>query len=338
MAETVAFTMIDPYMPQAIGRATSSGDVDKLEGEIAARIVVDQRASRGARLAEHTFVGFTAIMDKPVWPDSIGPTVIVEQVTPAAVEAIHQPRNPHMETIARATKAVHGRMPIKTVATKAAPEAALSIDAAMREVQGKFIERLEAAGLDREIVLGILELVNLTAEAKVVQQQLAAKRDELAVVEGVKASPGGRVIASDPMEPLSASELGERLGLHEQTVRAREREGKLFSILREGRKRGQEFPAFQAMAGMAGKPLEDTLAALVPAGQAHPVSGPEAYGFLTSPTDLLAGLSPVEVLLGRQLSSRALDTHAAAVLKDTCEARLQLVVETARAMAGSENA
>ena len=80
-------------------------------------------------------------------------------------------------------------------------------------------------------------------------------------------------------------------------MRVRERAGELFSVLRTGRKRGREYPAFQAWSGIAGKPLAKVLAAL---GSA---SGAVAYGFFTSPTDLLGGVTPIEVLIGKLTNS-----------------------------------
>lgn len=332
MANPVAFTTLDPGLPKAIERVTSNFDLDRLELEIARTMVVGRHGSRAVET-----VAFATTAGEAVWPESVGVRLTASQEVAAAIAAADAvlALDSQVDAITRmATSAVHGASPRKAAAGSAA-----SIDDAMRHVQSDFVDRLESAGLGREIALAVLELVNVTADAKVVQQQIVSKRVELAG-NAAAATTGSsvRVVASDPMQPLSANELGERLGLHEQTVRTREREGKLFSILRAGRQRGQEFPAFQALPGVVGKPLEDTLAALVPAGQTRPVTGPEAYGFLTSPTDLLADLSPVEVLLGRQLSPRAIGTAAADVLAYTPEVRLQLVVDTARAMAASDNA
>lgn len=327
MANPVAFTTLDPHVPEAIEGATSAIDLDKLEHEIVKRMVVGQPGVQwggaGPGFAPPILPGWTINVDSAAAPTDI------------AAAGLSTSYGRQLGRISSAMSALMHDTPPRM----AAPSDVASIDDAMRHVQSAFVERLESAGLGREVVLALLELVNVTADAKVVQQQLVTKRVELAnATAAAKTGSSVRVVASDPMEPLSASQLGERLGLHEQTVRTREREGKLFSILRAGRQRGQEFPAFQALPGVVGKPLEDTLTALAPAGQIRPVSGPEAYGFLTSPTDLLDDLSPVEVLLGRQLSSRALGAEAAAVLGYTPEVRLQLVVDTARAMAASDNA
>lgn len=140
----------------------------------------------------------------------------------------------------------------------------------------------------------------------------------------------------DADQALSAAEIANVLEVSEQTVLRWERDGLLFAILRSGRQRGPEFPAFQTWPGVVGDPLKRTLAALVPPGNTGPVSGPVAYGFLTSPTYLLAGLAPVEVLVGRMLGPRILEVRAGEVLERPAESRLQLVLKTARTIAMSD--
>ena len=239
------------------------------------------------------------------------------------------------------------------------------IDEALERMQRDCASTLERAGLSPEAVAMILTLVNVTADARSAKQQIARKRDDLEREAQVQASiddprpsvPDADVrsafaakrdalrergsvdlplsAAEDPLEPLSAAGLGARLTLHEQTVRTRERDGKLFSILRAGRRRGQEFPAFQAWPGVAGEPLERALAGLVPEGETAPVSGPQAYGFFTSPTYLLADLAPLEVLIGRALSERELSAAAQAALALPAPERVELVVKTARTIAAT---
>ena len=89
---------------------------------------------------------------------------------------------------------------------------------------------------------------------------------------------------------------------------------------------------------MAGEPLERTLAALAPPGEKGTASGTAAYGFLTSPIDLLGDLAPMEVLLGRQLGPRQIAAVSRALLASNPKERLNLVLMTARAIAGSEDA
>ncbi|WP_157360078.1 hypothetical protein [Caldimonas brevitalea] len=135
---------------------------------------------------------------------------------------------------------------------------------------------------------------------------------------------------TDSRAALSASDLGRALGgLSDETVRQRERAGELFSILRPGRKRGREYPAFQAWTGIAGEPLNRVLAAL---GRPN---GPSAYLFFTSPIDLLGGLTPIEALLGRLPLARDLEPEAADLLGRTAEERLSSVLRAAEAEAAT---
>jgi HAD domain in Swiss Army Knife RNA repair proteins len=137
----------------------------------------------------------------------------------------------------------------------------------------------------------------------------------------------------DPVAPLTASELGRALGgLGEEVVQQRERAGKVFSIYRPTRERGREYPAFQSWPTIAGEPLERVLAAL---GR---VSGADAYGFFTSPTDLLAGLTPIEALLGHQLSPRSLESGADKLLASASTERLGAVEKAAIAIAAQLSA
>jgi hypothetical protein len=110
------------------------------------------------------------------------------------------------------------------------------------------------------------------------------------------------------VQPLSAAGLGRELGgLSDETVRQRERKGELVSVLRPGRKRGREYPVFQTGPGIAGSPLTQVLAARESA------SGTAAYGFFTSPSDLLGGLTPIEALTGKLTNPHDLETRGAGV-------------------------
>lgn len=162
------------------------------------------------------------------------------------------------------------------------------------------------------------------------------KMDNLTAGAPLGHEPARETIAADPVAPLSAAELGVLLGESEQSVRSRENSGELFSIWRASRNRGQEYPTFQAWPGVVGDSLTQILAALVPLGQPHPVGGTAAYGFFTSPTDLLGGLSPLELLLGRVIGSRHVDRHAIQALQGDHPTRLELVIETARTIAASD--
>ena len=210
------------------------------------------------------------------------------------------------------------------------------IDEALARMQADCARTLEHAGLAPDVVSMILTLVNVTADARSAKQQITLKQRALQQSDAMATAPARRAAAEeDPLEPLSAFDIGARLALHERTVRTRERDGKLFSILRAGRRRGQEFPAFQAWPGVAGQPLERALEALMPNGGAAPVSGPQAYGFFTSPTYLLGELAPLEVLFGRALSERGLSAAAQAALALNAAERVELVVKTARTIAAA---
>jgi hypothetical protein len=66
-----------------------------------------------------------------------------------------------------------------------------------------------------------------------------------------------------------------------------------------------------------------TLAALTPQ------NGAVTYGFFTSATDLLVGLSPIEVLLGKPLTAREFDADATRLLNAPKEDRLVAVEKAA---------
>lgn len=137
----------------------------------------------------------------------------------------------------------------------------------------------------------------------------------------------------EPMEGLSAAELGQQLGgLGDEAVRSRECQGKLFCVLEPGRKRGNLYPAFQAWPGITGTPLESVLATLSAAGVTH---GSVIHAFFAGTTDLLGGLTPVEALLGRLTSPRALDPQSIEFLDRPAQERLEYVNGVAKAYAAT---
>jgi hypothetical protein len=207
------------------------------------------------------------------------------------------------------------------------------IDAALRKVTDAHVAALRDAGLSGEVLEVLQSLLDVTVETRLLQRELEIGRAALPVGrDGGKSapSPTGR----DPAAPLSAAELGQALGgLSDETVRLRERAGELFSILRPGRKRGREYPAFQAWPGISGDPLAMLLQVL---GRPN---GTVAYGFFTSRSDLLAGLTPVEVLLGDTAdSSRAADDDALRLLQAKAAARFEAVKSAAEAHAALQSA
>jgi hypothetical protein len=127
---------------------------------------------------------------------------------------------------------------------------------------------------------------------------------------------------------MTASELGKALGdVTDETVRLREKSGELFAILPPGRKKGRKYPAFQAWPEVVGAPLRKVLAAL------EPVDGTAALLFLTGVSDLLAGLTPLECLLGRTTFDRNLDRQAELLLSKPTQERHDVVVKAAKTQA-----
>lgn len=206
------------------------------------------------------------------------------------------------------------------------------IDEALRKTTQAHVEALGQAGLAAPVLELLQSWVEVTVDARVLQRQIELKRAIDSVQGQSTLRPSAAPIA-DPTEPRSAAELGQALGgLSDETVRQRERAGELFSILRPGRKRGREYPAFQAWPGIAGEPLAQILAAL------GPVSSTVAYGFFTSPTDLLGGLTPIEATLGRLTSPRSLEAPTQALLAAAPPQRLAAVVKAAQAHAALQAA
>ena len=203
------------------------------------------------------------------------------------------------------------------------------IDEALKKSTRAHKEALGKAGIPSSVLDLLQSWVEVTVDARVVQRQIELKR----AVESAQVQLVPQVSAvsqADPVQPLSASELGQALGgLSDETVRQRERSGELFSILRPGRKRGREYPAFQGWAGVAGSPLTDVLAALGPA------TSTAAYGFFTGPTDLLGGLTPIEALIGRLTTQRHLDAETQDLLVASSDERLQAVIKAAEAYAAT---
>lgn len=206
------------------------------------------------------------------------------------------------------------------------------IERALQKSSAAHIKALSRAGLDAPIVDLLRSWVEVIVDARTLQRQLEFQR--LAQAFQPKSEQQAvQTLGEDPVAALTAAELGAALGgLGDETVRQRERAGKLFSILRPGRKRGREYPAFQAWPEVAGEALESTLVALGGAG------GTAAYGFFTSPTDLLGGLTPIETLIGRLTSTRAVAPESRSLLAAPAAARREAVLQAARAHAAQISA
>ena len=182
------------------------------------------------------------------------------------------------------------------------------------------------AGLPTTVLAPLESWLELEVDARVMEQYLEFQRLVDVTAPDVVFQPD--VAAADPVEPLTAAALGQALGnLSDETVRARERAGELFSILRPGRKRGREYPAFQAWPAIAGQPLAQVLEIL----RAH--SATAAYGFFTSPNQELANLTPIEVMIGRITHPRELPPDATVLLEAPHTERLESVLETAQGYA-----
>lgn len=203
----------------------------------------------------------------------------------------------------------------------------LVIDEALKKTSQVHVEALARAGIAAPVLELLQSWFEVTVDARVVQHQIELQR-AIDGLQGELTTSEDVVATADPTESLSAAELGQALGgLTDETVRQRERAGELFSILRPGRKRGREYPAFQAWQGIAGQPMSKVMSALGGA------SSTAAYGFFTSPTDLLGGVTPIEAMLGRLTTPRRIDPSARALLDASDEERLQAVIKAAQAHA-----
>lgn len=134
------------------------------------------------------------------------------------------------------------------------------------------------------------------------------------------------VLGADPMEGLSAVELGVALGnLDFAAVCREEKAGRLFSVVR-GRAGRREYPAFQAWSGIAGTPLCQVL------DQLGEITPSDAYGFFAGTTEILDGLTPIEVLTGKLVVARCLDEDAHELQACRRECRLEAVLNYAQTL------
>jgi hypothetical protein len=225
-----------------------------------------------------------------------------------------------------------------------------ALDDALRDAGAEYKTALSASGLPPATVALLESWLDLQVVTRLVQLQGDLQGDVRAVPSptalvralATAAAPTGSAVpvsGSLPSvdAPLSAIELGQLLHVSDQTVRGRERAGELFSILRPGRRRGVEYPGFQAWPEISGAPLAKTLAALAPP-EGGRVSGTLAYGFFTARSELLGGLTPLEVLTGRLLTRRDLDADVQALLGAGAPPRLAAVERAARTTAAVDAA
>jgi len=202
------------------------------------------------------------------------------------------------------------------------------IDDALAQVTQAHTAALRESGLSARTLELLRSWVEVTVETRMLQQLVEQRRLGQLQREGASTPP----VRLNPEAPLSAADLGRALGgVSDETVRQRERAGELFSILPVGRKRGREYPAFQAWAGIAGETLTNVLHHI---GYPAHASGAEAYAFFTSAADTLAGLTPVEALHGQLTRECELDAAARALLAFSEMDRHAAVLNAAKAFAG----
>jgi hypothetical protein len=205
------------------------------------------------------------------------------------------------------------------------------------EALDKWQTTMRVAGSAQLALAQQRQLLEMNARMEKLEEQqvalLAFVRHAEPMVLGTVAHERMPKQETDPMDGLSAVAMGEQLGkLSAVTVRKREQEGALFSVLASGRTRGRLYPAFQAWEGIVGEPLRAVLIALRDAGAA---SGSTAHVFFAGATDLLGNLTPVEALLGKLLASRPLDPAVMSFLARPLTERLEAVIAAAKAHAAS---
>jgi hypothetical protein len=116
---------------------------------------------------------------------------------------------------------------------------------------------------------------------------------EKRISEKVRSHPSMMSTHTAVLRMIGARDVGLRLGnVSDQTVRIREREGKLFSLLRPKRLRGREYPEYQLEVGIHGRPLTSVLRILGQAG------GEAVHRFFITRVSELGELTPLEVLRG----------------------------------------
>lgn len=144
---------------------------------------------------------------------------------------------------------------------------------------------------------------------------------EKRIAEQIRSAPAFASATAASLRMLNAREVGIRLGnLSDQTVRIREKEGKLFSILRPNRQRGREYPEYQLETGIQGRPLNAVLRVFADC------AGEEIHAFFTTPVPTLGELTPLEVLRGVAFVNGPADQ----LLVQSPEQRLAAVLEAAQ--------
>jgi hypothetical protein len=154
------------------------------------------------------------------------------------------------------------------------------LDSEVRALSAK----LGQLGLDPDVV-GLLGKIIDASVARQVVDLLDVAR------QGAGVLPHGGDNTRITGEMLPAGEFGRRINVSDETVRQREKDGHLFSVLPAGRARGRLYPVFQLLPGVTGEPLDAVISRL------GDVGGASVYQFLSSGSEALAGLSPLQILL-----------------------------------------
>lgn len=170
--------------------------------------------------------------------------------------------------------------------------------------------------------------LQLRAILEATVENLVATNEALADMANTMA----KQLVGEPGKLISGSEIAEMLGVSEEMVRLRHRDGKLIAILSAGRERGRGFPIFQAWDGVAGAPLEQIFKALGYEGPGQNVDAAQVFQFFIARNEFLGGFTPVEVLTGAGVTEPD-DAEAAEFLSKPHEQRVEFVVDLAHAVA-----
>lgn len=189
---------------------------------------------------------------------------------------------------------------------------------------------MQRAGLPKSVLdlLRTWMAVQLEARSSILQMEVAQLAEEIGASPACApdAAPAAAEPIREPLQLFNANEMGHALGgMSDQIVRDREKSRELFSVLKAGRKRGREYPAFQAWDGIVGAPLATVMKAL------GSLDGAAAYSFFSSRLHELGGLTPVEVLSGTPTRMGQLTGDAKAILAMSADQRLDGVVKAADA-------
>ena len=178
--------------------------------------------------------------------------------------------------------------------------------------------------------LEIDRLVQSRAAEKVLETLDRMLREQRQGISAAIDSPA--VVAATDEEDvaamLDANDFAARAGTSDQTVRNREKAGKLFCVLGPMRSRGRLYPAFQLWPSVRDRPLERILQEL---GDLDSVS---KYQFFTTPVDHLAGMSPLDVLRGAVLGKDASERSRRLMGLDASQ-RTDAVLRSAKAARSS---